>query len=109
MSAETREQLIDAARRQFAGRGFYGASIASIADELGLLLDYDVPCHGVYPFLSGDTAEARQRWLDTMGRRPACCRGLDVPAPVSPERLPPGEEFAKYRRYLEIVAAMKKC
>jgi glutathione S-transferase len=48
-----------------------------------------------------------ERWLSTMAGRPGCCRGLDVPAPVTPDLLPAGEEFAKYRRYLEIVAAMK--
>lgn len=33
---DTREQLLAAANRQFAERGFYGASIAQIAGELGL-------------------------------------------------------------------------
>ncbi|MEO0464034.1 MAG: TetR/AcrR family transcriptional regulator [Pseudomonadota bacterium] len=33
---DTREQLLDAALRQFAERGFHGASIAQIAGELGL-------------------------------------------------------------------------
>ncbi len=32
----TREQFLDTATRLFAERGFYGASIAAIADELGL-------------------------------------------------------------------------
>lgn len=32
----TREELLDAAERLFAERGFYGASIAAIAEELGL-------------------------------------------------------------------------
>ncbi len=36
LSKTTREQLLNVARRQFAVRGFYGTSIASIADELGL-------------------------------------------------------------------------
>ena len=36
MSATTREQFIAAAGRLFAERGFYGASIAAIAEELGL-------------------------------------------------------------------------
>lgn len=36
MSATTREQFITAAARLFADRGFYGASIAAIAEELGL-------------------------------------------------------------------------
>lgn len=33
---DTREQLLDAAHAQFAERGFYGASIAQIAGEVGL-------------------------------------------------------------------------
>lgn len=33
---DTREQLLAAANRQFAERGYYGASIAQIAGELGL-------------------------------------------------------------------------
>ncbi len=36
MALDTREQLLAAAARLFAARGFYGASIAAIADELGL-------------------------------------------------------------------------
>ncbi len=36
MSRATRDQLIEAAGRQFAEKGFYGASIAGIAEELGL-------------------------------------------------------------------------
>ncbi|MEM7492909.1 MAG: TetR/AcrR family transcriptional regulator [Pseudomonadota bacterium] len=36
MAGQTREQLLDVAERLFAERGFYGASIAAIADELGL-------------------------------------------------------------------------
>lgn len=36
MAKETREQLLLAARRQFAQKGFSGTSIAGIADELGL-------------------------------------------------------------------------
>lgn len=35
-SDDTRERLIAAATRQFAERGFYGASIAQIAGEVGL-------------------------------------------------------------------------
>lgn len=35
-SPDTRDDLIKAARKQFAAYGFYGASIAKIADELGL-------------------------------------------------------------------------
>jgi len=33
---------------------------------------------------------------------------LDVPKPVAPDLVPEGDEFKKYRRYLEIVASMKK-
>lgn len=33
---DTRAALLDAATRQFADRGFYGTSIAAIADEIGL-------------------------------------------------------------------------
>ena len=36
MSISTRQQLLDAALRLFARRGFYGASLSGIADELGL-------------------------------------------------------------------------
>ena len=36
MRDETREKLLAAARRQFAERGFYGASLAQVAGELGL-------------------------------------------------------------------------
>ncbi len=34
--SETREQFLDAAEALFADKGFYGVSIANIADELGL-------------------------------------------------------------------------
>lgn len=36
MAKDTREQLLDTAEALFADRGFYGVSIAAIADELGL-------------------------------------------------------------------------
>ncbi len=36
MPADTREQFLDMAETLFAERGFYGVSIANIADELGL-------------------------------------------------------------------------
>ena len=36
MQDDTREQLLESATRLFAARGFYGASLAGIADELGL-------------------------------------------------------------------------
>lgn len=36
MGRNTRDQLLDSARRCFAVKGFYGASIADIADDLGL-------------------------------------------------------------------------
>ena len=36
MQEDTREQLLESATRLFAARGFYGASLANIADELGL-------------------------------------------------------------------------
>ena len=36
MASDTREQFLDKAELLFAERGFYGASIAAIASELGL-------------------------------------------------------------------------
>jgi AcrR family transcriptional regulator len=36
MQEDTREQLLESATKLFAARGFYGASLANIADELGL-------------------------------------------------------------------------
>lgn len=36
MQEDTREQLLETATKLFADRGFYGASLANIADELGL-------------------------------------------------------------------------
>ena len=36
MPVSTRQQLLDAALHLFASRGFYGASLSGIADELGL-------------------------------------------------------------------------
>ena len=36
MQDDTREQFLESATRMFASRGFYGASLANIADELGL-------------------------------------------------------------------------
>lgn len=44
------------------------------------------------------------RWLGTMAKRPACCRGLNVPVELNPEAMPQG--FEKYRRYIEIVRSM---
>ena len=44
------------------------------------------------------------RWLGGMARRPGCRRGLDVPVPLDPDRIPVG--FEKYRRYIEIVKSM---
>ena len=36
MTSSTRDQFLQAAIKQFADRGFYGTSIASIAADLGL-------------------------------------------------------------------------
>ena len=36
MAQDTRERLLDQAESLFAERGFYGVSIAAIANELGL-------------------------------------------------------------------------
>lgn len=36
MQDDTREQLLESATKLFAAKGFYGASLANIADELGL-------------------------------------------------------------------------
>lgn len=36
MARDTREQFLDTAEALFADRGFYGVSIAAVADELGL-------------------------------------------------------------------------
>ena len=36
MQGDTREKLLDMAEKRFAERGFYGVSIAAIAEELGL-------------------------------------------------------------------------
>ena len=36
MQEDTREQLLESAMKLFAAKGFYGASLAKIADELGL-------------------------------------------------------------------------
>ena len=36
MQEDTREQLLESATKLFAAKGFYGASLANIADELGL-------------------------------------------------------------------------
>jgi len=36
------------------------------ADRLGLLVDYDVPCYGAFPFKSGDGPQARAAWQSTM-------------------------------------------
>jgi glutathione S-transferase len=44
------------------------------------------------------------RWLGSMAKRPGCRRGLEVPVPLDPERMPAG--FEKYRRYIEIVKSM---
>jgi GST-like protein len=45
-----------------------------------------------------------ERWLSTMAKRPACCRGLNVPVKLDPESMPEG--FEKYRRYIEVVRSM---
>ena len=36
MHQDTRDQLLETAKRLFASKGFYGASLANIAEELGL-------------------------------------------------------------------------
>ena len=54
--------------------------------------------------LSLDAYPNLERWLGTMAKRPACCRGLNVPVKLDPESMPEG--FEKYRRYIEIVRSM---
>lgn len=44
------------------------------------------------------------RWLGSMAKRPGCRRGLNVPIPLDPDKMPAG--FEKYRRYIQIVKSM---
>lgn len=36
------------------------------ADRLGLLLDYDIPCYGAFPYKTGDGPAARAAWQATL-------------------------------------------
>lgn len=54
--------------------------------------------------LSLDDFPNLRRWLGTMAKRPGCRRGLDVPVPLDPSKMPEG--FEKYRRYIETVKSM---
>ncbi len=73
MSATTREQFIAAAGHLFAERGFYGASIAAIAEELGLTKQALLHHFGskeklyaqVLQQLSGQVQETTQQIMDT--------------------------------------------
>ena len=80
--------------REFLAGEFSIADIANwtyvgTAEWVGLSLD-------PYPNL--------RRWLGSMAKRPGCRRGLNVPVPLDPEKMPPG--FEKYRRYIEVVKSM---
>ena len=80
--------------REFLAGEFSIADIANwtyvgTAEWVGLSLD-------PYPNL--------RRWLGAMAKRPGCRRGLNVPVPLDPEKMPPG--FEKYRRYIEVVKSM---
>ena len=54
--------------------------------------------------LSLDAFPNLERWLSSMAKRPACRRGLNLPIPLEPEKMPAGYE--KYRRYIETVRSM---
>jgi len=56
-AADTRGQFIEAARQLFAERGFYGTSIASIAEELGLTKQALLHHFGTKEKLYGDVLE----------------------------------------------------
>ena len=56
-AADTRDQFIEAARRLFAERGFYGTSIAAVADELGLTKQALLHHFGTKEKLYGDVLE----------------------------------------------------
>lgn len=56
-AADTRGQFIEAARRLFAERGFYGTSIAAVADELGLTKQALLHHFGTKEKLYGDVLE----------------------------------------------------
>jgi glutathione S-transferase len=91
----------------------YGVLDRQLADKEYVAGDFSIADIAHWPYigthewvgLSVEEFPNIQRWLTNMANRPACCRGLDVPAPIRPEMLPEG--FEKYRRYLEIVASMK--
>ena len=56
-AADTRDQFMEAARRLFAERGFYGTSIAAIAEELGLTKQALLHHFGTKEKLYGDVLE----------------------------------------------------
>ena len=64
MTASTREQFIAAAEQLFAEKGFYGASIAAIASELGLTKQALLHHFGSKEKLYGEVLEnISSRWL----------------------------------------------
>jgi AcrR family transcriptional regulator len=70
-AAETREKVLDVARRQFLRHGYAGTTVTRIADEAGTSVET------VYKAFGGKSALVRALWL----------RGLDGRGPVpAPER-----------------------
>ena len=72
MQQDTREQLLESATRLFAARGFYGASLANIADELGLtkqaLLHHFGRKEKLYAEILSRIGERSQRPVLTLAR-----------------------------------------
>ena len=70
-AADTRDQFIEAARRPFAERGFYGTSIAAIAEELGLTKQALLHHFGTKEKLYGDVLEEiSARVMETLKASP---------------------------------------
>lgn len=75
---ETREQLLAAATRRFAARGFYGASIADVADDVGLTKQALIHHFGTKEKLYGEVLQRIADRLDVTLER--AMQGAGTPA-----------------------------
>ena len=79
MSDDTRQQLLHSARDLFAAKGYYGASLANIADELGLTKQTLLHHFGSKEKLYGEILQqVSQRMLEAVERAKAASDSPDA-------------------------------
>lgn len=92
MATDTRQQFLDTAELLFAERGFYGVSIAAIADELGLTKQALLHHFSSKEKLYGEVLHRISERFEAIDQTPGASSGVPV------------EQFQSYLMRLQVIA-----